>query len=337
MNPWSGYGKANLEWSTALERVTKGGVTIGWERRTEVMDPEVWRDLTEEQRKLCLKPFEKQRIGIIKSTPDLFYHNASEYKIGFTMVENTQIGKAWVEMCNRMDHIFVPNAELVEVFTSCGVKVPISRVRQGFNTEKYPFYERGWNRKVFTFGLAGWLDTRKNWDDVVRAFTSEFAPDEPVRLLLKNTSPQFGYLSPRDPRIKVIDTIYSPDQMKRFYEILDCFVFMSRGEGSGLPAREAMAVGLPVILTDWSGLSEVADSKFNYPIKPVAIDYPDTRIDQPGFMARLDVAEIMYWMRWVYEHPEEARQKGKKASQWMHKDWGWDACAKEMLNIIEKI
>jgi glycosyltransferase involved in cell wall biosynthesis len=226
---------------------------------------------------------------------------------------------------------------MVKIFTECGVKVPVTQVRQGFNVDQYPFYERGTDRPVFTFALAGWLDTRKNWDDVVRAFSSEFAPDEPVRLILKNTCPAFGYMTPKDPRIKIVDRVFTPAEMTRFYQVIDCLVFTSRAEGSGLPAREAMATGLPVILTDWSGLSEVCDPNVNYPIKPISIDYPDTRPDQPGFMARLDVAEIMYWMRYVYEHQEEARQKGKKASQWMQKEWGWDACAEEMLDIIKKI
>ena len=335
-NPWSGYGKSNLEWSTALERKF-GGVSLGWQRQTKDSDPEVWKDLTEEQKKLILKPFRKERIGIIESTPNFFFNNISQYRIGFTMVENTKIGSNWVKLCNEMDHLFVPNKESVEIFRACGITKPVSYVRHGFNVEQYPYYERRENRSVFTFGIAGWLDVRKNWEDIVRAFSSEFVSNEPVRLILKNNNPGFGYMMPKDPRIKVIDRTFSPEEMTRFYQILDCLVFPTRGEGSGLPAREAMATGLPVILTNWLGLAEVAKPELSYPIEPVAIDFPDIRPEQPGFMARIDIREIMYWMRYVYEHQEEARQKGKKASQWMHKDWTWDACVCDMMKILEKI
>lgn len=336
MNPWSGYGKANLEWSTALERQTNGGVTIGWERRTKKDDPALWDDLTLEQRKLILKPFKKQKLSIIKTTPDIFERSESEYRVGFTMVENTKMAKDWVDMCNKMDHIFVPNELLVDVFKDSGVTVPISQVRQGYNPEQYRFYERPKNKSVFTFGLAGWLDERKNWEDVVRAFVSEFDKNEPVRLILKNTCPDFGYWMPNDERIKIVDRVFTREEMIRFYEILDCFMFVSRAEGTGLPVREAMATGLPVILTNYSGLAEVCDNRYNYPIDPVAIDYPDKRPQQPGFMARLDIQEIMYWMRYVYEHQDEARAKGKAAAEEMLRNWTWDACALDMLEVIKR-
>lgn len=336
MNPWSGYGKANLEWSTALNRATNNGVYLGWERRTKESDIAVWNDLTQEQRDFILKPNRKCRIGIIKSTPDLFRNNKSNYRIGFTMCENTLISKRWANWCNEMDHIFVPNPQNKEAFINSGVTVPIDVVRQGFNPEQYQYFDRP-NRDVFTFTLAGWLDERKNWQDVVRAFTSEFKKKEPVRLILKNSCPTFGYRQPIDERIKIVDKIYSPQDMIKLYQITDCFLFTTRGEGSGLPAREAMATGLPIIVTNYQGLAEVSNSKYNYPIDPISIDYPDTREDQPGFMARLDVSEIMYWMRYIYEHQEEAREKGKLASEWMHKEWKWDDCAKDMLEIIKKI
>jgi glycosyltransferase involved in cell wall biosynthesis len=336
-NPWSGYGKANLEWSTALNRVTKGGISVGWGKRTPQDDADVWHDLTEEQRDLMLKKTVKERVGIIKTTPDLFFHNNNKVRVGLTMIENTKIGDAWVKFCNEMDYIMVPNQQNKEAFMECGVKPEIFVIRQGFNPDQYKYIERKSNKDKFTFSLAGWLDDRKNWQDVVRAFTSEFDKDEPVELLLKNNCPTFGYWQPIDKRIHIIDKIFSPEDMSKFYEITDCFMFTTRGEGSGLPAREAMASGAPVILTNYQGLAEVADSRYNYPIDPISIDYPDKRPDQPGFMARLDVAEIMYWMRYVYEHQEEAFAKGKLASEWMRKDWTWDVCAKEMLQILKKL
>jgi glycosyltransferase involved in cell wall biosynthesis len=283
------------------------------------------------------RPFKKRRVGIIKSTPDQFKNNVSDYRVGFTMIENTKIGKSWVDMCNEMDHIFVPNALNLQSFKECGVTVPISLVRQGFNPNQYKFFQRDVNKPVFTFTLAGYLDSRKNWDDVVRAFSSEFSSDEPVELLLKNSCPSFGYNIPNDPRIKIIEKTFSNEEMTKLYQITDCFMFTTRGEGSGLPAREAMATGAPCILTDYQGLAEVCDPKFNYPIAPISIDYPDNRPEQPGFMARLDVAEIMYWMRHVYENKADAFAKGKLASEEMHRHWKWSDCASDMLDIIKTL
>jgi glycosyltransferase involved in cell wall biosynthesis len=335
--PFGGYGNANLQWSTALEKITKGGVTIGF-GKLDKSDPDVYNALTGDQRKLWVeKPYHKERLGVIKSIPNLFYQNKNKVRVGFTMIENTKIGEEWVRFCNEMDYIFVPNKDNKQSFIDCGVTRPIFVVRQGFNPDQFKYVERTPNKDKFTFSLSGFLDDRKNWQDVTRAFCSEFNNNENVELLLKNSNPAFGYWVPNDKRIKIIDTMFTPQGMRKFYEITDCFMFTTRGEGSGLPAREAMATGAPSILTNYQGLAEVADSRYNYPINPVALDWPDRRPEQPGFMARLDISEIMYWMRYVYSHQIEAFAKGKLAAEWMRKNWNWSKCAKEMSKILETL
>lgn len=330
----SGYGIAALEYACALERLT-GQVSIEWERKSPEVTPE-WAEYTEEQKRLFSKPFNRERIGVIKATPEAFKCISNEIKIGYTMIESTRMGKAWVDICNGMDMIFVPSQWLVDVFQESGVTVPIRTVRQGISIERYPFMERE-DKDVFTFGMAAYIDDRKNWQDIVQAFSSEFAPNEPVRLVLKNNNPKFGYWMFPDERIKVIHKNYSYQEMTEFYRMLDCFVFMSRGEGAGMPPREAMATGLPVILGNHSGLTELANPRLNYPINPISVDWVDTRGEQqPGMLARYDVAEIMYWMRYVYEHRKAAKLRGANASAHVHNYYNWDECARVLHEHLKE-
>jgi len=334
-NPHSGYGIVNLEYSTALERLT-GGVSIGWERRGDI-SPEIFNLLTDEQKALMEKPYTREKVGIIKTTPQMFFKNTSEFRIGYTMVENTMIGPKWVELCNQMDAIFVPSPYLVKVFKDCGVTKPIRSVKQGINPINFPYIKRE-KKDTFVFGTIGYIDERKNWKDLVQAFCSEFSPLDKVELWIKNSNKYFEHMQFKDPRIKVINQFYSNEQMTKLYSLMDCFVFPSHAEGSGLPPREAMATGLPTILTNWSGLEEVCNPNYNYPVNPITIDYPDVRgIEQPGFQARLDVRELMYWMRYVYENQVEALQKGQNASEYIHKEWTWDKCAKDLLEKVEEL
>lgn len=333
MNSQSGYGIVNLEYSTALAR--KGiDVSVGWERRVDML-PQNWDMLTQEQKDLLEKPFVKQRVGIIKTTPQMFFMNTSEFRIGYTMVENTKIGTKWASLCNNMNAIFVPSEFLVDVFKEGGVTKPIKVVKQGIHSEKFPYIKRE-RKPKFIFGTVGYIDERKNWKDLVQAFSSEFSEFEPVELWIKNSNKYFEHFDFKDRRIKVINSYYTFEQVQKLYGLFDCFVAPSHAEGSGLTPREAMATGLPVILTNWSGHTEVA--KYGYPIEPIAIDYPDVRgIEQPGFQARIDVSELMYWMRYAYDHYDEGIKKGKIASDYIHKNWNWDACADDMIEKIKEL
>lgn len=334
--PFSGYAIVAMSYMIALDKLTGGKLSVGWQRR-EQDDSEEYKVLTSEQKYLvCEKPFEKARIGIIKTTPDLFNKNISDVKIGYTMVENTKIGKEWVDHINGMNACFVPSKYLVKVFKDSGVNVPLYQVKQGIDPKLYPYFDRP-KKKTFVFATCGWLDQRKNWKEMITAFTSEFSQNEPVELWLKNSNNVFGYEQPFDSRIKIIDELWNFDQMSQFYKDIDCFLAISRAEGAGMSPREAMATGLPTILTNWSGLADISNKNYNYPIEPVAIDEPDYRGDeQPGMQARIDIRDVMGNMRYIYEHQDEAKEKGKKASEWMHKEWSWDVCAREMLDILER-
>jgi glycosyltransferase involved in cell wall biosynthesis len=332
--PLSGYGYVNLEYATAIERLT-GKVNIVWERRGK---DNYWKYLSPQQQALMLKPPAIKRVGIIKTTPSMFRQNVSKVRIGYTMVENTIIGKPWVEECNKMHAILVPSKYLVKVFSESGVKVPVVAVKQGVDTDKFTYWERNPNKEKFIFGTCSYIDDRKNWQAMVIAFMSEFGKDEPVELWLKNTNPKFGYWQFKDERIKLINTPYTTEELNRYYHELDCFLFPSRAEGAGMPPREAMATGLPVIMTNWSGLADVCNPKYNYPLKPISIDVKDPRgVEQPGFQARIDIAELMYHMRETYEHRQEAFTKGKLASEWIKQEWTWDKCASDLLQKVEKL
>lgn len=333
-NSSSGYGIAALEYACALERLT-GKVSIEWERKSPKGTPE-WKEYTDEQKTLFLKPFHKEKIGIIKATPEAFNNCHSDFRIGYTMIESTRMSKHWVDICNGMNMIFVPCEWNVRMFKENGVTVPVKQVRQGISVERYPFIERP-DREIFTFGMAAYLDDRKNWQDITRAFMSEFSPHEKVRLLLKNNNPQFGYWQFKDERIRVIHNNYSYKEMTQLYELFDAFIFVTRGEGAGMPPREAMATGLPTIVGDYSGTAELVRDGFSYGIKPIAVDFKDIRGEQPGMLARYDIAEMMYWMRYVYEHQEENKKVGKRASEWMHRDYNWDECAKILYKHLKGV
>lgn len=332
--PFGGYGIANMNWVKHLIRARvevsphgKFMPTVG-SREYEVLDLE--------ERAISLRKWTKYRIGVIETTPFDFGMIDNEIKIANTMLESDQMGRQWVTNCNRLDYILVPNEFQKKAFEKSGISKPVIVIPHGTETEKFPYFERP-KRDIFTFGIVGWLNERKGVFDVIKAFSSEFDSSEPVKLVLKTSNMAFGYYRYfTDPRITTIRSLITPGELNELYRSFDCFVFPSRAEGVGQPPREAMATGLPVITTNYSGLEELCDPKICYPLQPIRFEtgVNPQNLEQPGKWAKIDVRELMYQMRYVYEHQEEARQKGKKAAQWIRDKFSWINCAYKLKEFL---
>lgn len=336
--PFGGYGIANFNWVKHLRR---NGVVVSPHGKFLPRPGErEWEVLNDEEKEIASLPFEKHRIGIIETTPFDFNLLDTEVKIANTMAESNQIGEPWVNACMAMDYIVVPNKFQYHVFRDSGI--PEEKLRiipHGTETEKFPYYDRP-KRDYFTFGIAGYLNDRKGVFELIRAFTSEFDPDEPVRLRLHTTNMDFlFYKFFRDSRIITDGESLSHEQLNEFYQSLDCFVFPSKAEGIGQPPREAMATGLPVILTNYSGLSEIAQKTISFPLQPKKFvrGVNPHSLEQPGDWAEIDIQELMYQMRYVYEHQEEAKKIGEKAAKTIREKYSWTIAAKKMIQFLQGV
>ncbi|MBI5357052.1 glycosyltransferase family 4 protein [Candidatus Collierbacteria bacterium] len=333
--PFGGYGIANIQWIKHLSRL---GVDVYFHGQFAPQPgTREWQALDDEERALFEKPFEVCNVGLVEATPWQFHLNRSKIKIANTMAEADKLGPDWVKACNGMDRIIVPNEFYKQVFRGSGVSVPITVIPHGVDTDRYGFIIRR-GKPIFTFGSCGYLNDRKGALELIQAFASEFDQGEPIRLRLHSTNGYFGYYKYlSDPRIEVTTDLWHPDELVKFYHDLDCFVFPSRAEGVGYPPREAMSTGLPVILMNYSGLSDVASPDFSYPLEPDGFEDRPGMLEQPGKWARIDIPQIMYWMRYVYQHKGEAKTKGIIASQIMRQKYAWPICAKRLKDYLENI
>lgn len=77
-----------------------------------------------------------------------------------------------------------------------------------------------------------------------------------------------------------LDRGMSFKELWALYALADCFLLTSKAEGVGIPALEAMAVGLPVVATDCTGLAESMRNGGGFPILPEKLE--DDFIDPFG-------------------------------------------------------
>ena len=109
---------------------------------------------------------------------------------------------------------------------------------------------------------------RKNPFSTIRAFRSAFETDTNHQLLvktrnLKQNSQAYADLNREigdAPNIMLMDCSLSDQDRWNLLYSVDAIVSLHRSEGFGLTLAEAMAVGKPVICTDWSGNMDFTDS-----------------------------------------------------------------------------
>ena len=224
---------------------------------------------------LCLRQ-ERSADGAQRATERVYQrHPRASRQIARAMFETDRIPNEWFEACDTMDEIWVPSRFNRETFAACGVDrgklvvVPESVPEEFFRDDIEPATIPGALGFVF-LSVFGW-SLRKGWDVLLRAYAEEFRPADRVTLVCK-VSPNFG-LSVREhqaemeafireelgrdpaelPRIVVLGQEMDRTALAALYRAADALVLPTRGEGWGRPYLEAMAAGLPVIGTAWSG------------------------------------------------------------------------------------
>jgi glycosyltransferase involved in cell wall biosynthesis len=258
-----------------------------------------------------------------------------ERVVTYSMWESTRIPAEVVEEINQSSWLlYVPCHQNVQSYYECGTRIPIKILHHGVDSKLFPFIERP-QRDLFTFGSLGHFSRRKGIDVLIRAFQDEFPFAEPVRLLLKTTG-SIPSSAKDDPRVTFSGGVVSQDALVEFLRNMDAFVMPSRGEGFGLCGIEAMATGLPLIATDWGGPAEYLNPDDTFPLSYQLVDIAEDS-KYRGQWAEPDYEHLRHLMRWLAEHPSEARKKGRLASQRIHREWTWDSVAKQMCDDFSVI
>ena len=156
----------------------------------------------------------------------------------------------------------IPNGIDPELFTPYGKKLPLKT-----------------NKKV-KFLFVGGTIYRKGIDVLLDAFVSTFTKHDEVCLVIKDMGGDSFYkgqtakeyihklqLINDTPDIEYIDEMMDEKDIAALYRACDVFVSPYRGEGFSLPTLEAMACGLPVIVTKGGATDDFVDESVGWQIK----------------------------------------------------------------------
>ncbi len=329
-----GYGTANETLIWALK-----GVGV------DVYPTACWfkeKEIAPETNELLKEPYPgMMRIGVCMATPGEFPRIPTPYRIGLTMYESDDPLKAhpeWRHECRAVDRLIVPSKYCRDVFGQF-FDGPIDVRELAVNPLYYTARKRV-PKDTFTFAMHGTLSSRKGPLETIEAWKKAFPKGEypHVRLEIKTRLGILGWDHGRlpdldDDRIIVHSDTWSRERMRDWLHEADCYLFLSKGEGYGLPPREALCTGLPVIVSNHTGLESMCHRKYTWPIKTHHLE------DSPlgGNWRIPDWDQAIDKMRWMVEHREEAYERAYQGANWFIDKYGADVVALSYKQLLEGI
>jgi hypothetical protein len=273
---------------------------------------------------------------------ELLAHVRGSRRIAFVVWETTILHAPKIAALKVMDEIWTPSQFGRRLLIANGLDADrIHVVPEGVDPDVFRPRERERGARRFRFLCVGKWEQRKATDLLVDAFCDEFAGDESVELVMHCWNPwipRFDLVATlaravRGRTARVLASLPLPgSRLAELYNDADAFVLPTRAEGWGLPVVEAMSCGLPVIVTDYSAPADYLSEDVAYPLRvEKLVDVYDSFFFPEGAAAgqwaQPDVGQLRSLMRHVFEHRDEAREKGRRAREEVCNRWTWDRAA----------
>ncbi|EDQ90242.1 uncharacterized protein MONBRDRAFT_20619 [Monosiga brevicollis MX1] len=273
------------------------------------------------------------------------------------MYEATIVPSDWAQNFKEIDEWWVPYDGMKTILVdNHGVSANRIHVveegldtRRTFNPDLFDYassrariYPKDAQGGFIFVSIFKW-ETRKAYEELIRAFVTAFPGNESVTLFLRTTPPQSlqdivsRLVGKRDERIRVLER----QEDHRYMQMLagaDGFVAATHGEGWGRPIMEAMAMGLPTIATNWSGPTQfmTQDTGYLLPVKGLVAATGLPGADSRAQWADIDVGLLAGLMKRIVEHPNEAQAVGARARQRIVQHYDQDAIAEQVLDRLQQ-
>lgn len=313
-------------------------------------------ELDHEVARLVRRPlaidFNKPQLGLTQ--PERLAELAGEPLIGYTVFEGTEFPAEQSRGLTTPDFLWVPSRWGKRVLVDQGIAAKnIDIIPEGINPEIYNSsvspLEEYHEPETFTFLCVGKWEPRKGIKELLQVFSQVFDGREDVRLLLAAENP-FHEVEPTEmisrmglparPEIVPVPQLPTAEAMAGLYRCADLFVLFTRAEGWGLPVMEAMACGVPPLVTNYGPMKDYLGKNYSFPVDPKKLEpipespsYP--RGEEHGVWARPDYQRMAGVMEAVVEKEAELAKMGELAETKMHSGWTWEHAAEKAKRELE--
>ncbi len=285
-----------------------------------------------------IEPVDASFFLHIDSLPSILHDDynslisSSTIKCVYSMFEASAIPTFCADYFNNnFDVVLVPDPFLIDVYKNSGVILPIFCIPTGLYLDKFLKIEQKKSaNKLFTFGCVANRWARKNLKKLITVFSELFGNNNDYQLKIHASGYHCGesleeYVEQlKISNVFITSEMFSEDDCVDFIKTCDCYILLSKAEGFSNTPREAMAAGIPCIITDNTGHATICNSG-NVIVVPSNIEvdaWDEVFLTITGKQYDCKNDDVKRAMLYVVTHYQECLDRAVYARKWV-KQYEW--------------
>jgi glycosyltransferase involved in cell wall biosynthesis len=300
-----------------------------------------------------IKGLQSRGVGVFYNRRDIPYHinfcqpmyyqTGRSYTVGYTPWESTKVPESWRQPVSECDELWATSEFVKEVYEKNNLHHNIHVIPHGISDE-FEIYDREITGK-FNFLHVGGESKRKNVQLVVDAFLDLYEGQDDFQLVLKYNKfcDAEVYLNGRmvpaynHPQIYAVSHNLTTEEMAQLYHKCHCLVYPTKGEGFGMIPFEAIATGMPSIVTNLTGTADFA--KYSIPLEA---EWDDA--NQQSSMYAFDAGQwaspsydaLCDLMEHVVNEYDDFKKYTMQSARILHETRSWGAVADMIINRLDE-
>lgn len=270
-------------------------------------------------------------VGFVFNQPQHAKYYGNQYRIILHPWESTLLMPDWPGIMNDCDEVWSPSPLISAWYQEYnGIVKPVYTYEHGIDSVWAP-KPREINGPI-RFLHVGGEAYRKGLPETLKAFRAAFQGNPDVRLTVKlgdaGRGLSFNHRSDVDA---IVGKMPFNDLLNLHYQN-HIFVYPSWGEGFGFNPFQAMATGMPTIITGaWAPYERFIDPELNVKTHFGPSPWPN----HPGEMFKPDHDDLVDKMRWAVDNYDSVHATAQAVAPQIHAEYAWDTVTKTTFEALE--